>query len=157
MLKRSVPAHTWRFFTAGGFDQVKLENAGDLRALATLDQKLWVALACPTGGLEIDPRTLELIDTDKDGRVRAKELIAAVDFACANLRDPDALFAGAAELPLYDPYAENGFPWKRILIVAVILISGYKWYRGALDHYLPVSFRASTVFGWSSGEGPVKK
>jgi len=101
MLKRSVPAHTWRFFTAGGFDQVKLENAGDLRALATLDQKLWVALACPTSGLEIDPRTLELIDTDKDGRVRAKELIAAVDFACANLRDPDALFAGAAELPLY--------------------------------------------------------
>jgi hypothetical protein len=100
MLKRSAPAHTWRFFTAGEFDQVKLENAADLRALSGLDQKLWVALACPTGGLEIDPRTLALIDTDKDGRVRAKELIAAVDFACANLKDPDTLFEGAAVLRL---------------------------------------------------------
>src|SRR6185369_4596953 len=100
MLKRSTPAHTWRFFTAGGFDQVKLETAADLRALASLDQKLWVALACPTSGLEVDARTLALIDTDKDGRVRAKELIAAVDFACANLKDPDGLFEGAAVLPL---------------------------------------------------------
>ena len=39
--------------------------------LDALDQKLWVALACPTNGLEIDARTLALIDTDKDGRVRA--------------------------------------------------------------------------------------
>ena len=99
-LKRSTPSHTWRFFTAGGFDQVKLESAADLRALSGLDQKLWVALACPTNGLEVDPRTLALIDTDKDGRVRAKELIAAVDFACANLKDPDTLFEGAAVLKL---------------------------------------------------------
>ena len=100
MFKRSASAHTWRFFTAGGFDQVKLESAADLRALAALDQKLWVALACPASGLEIDSRTLALIDTDKDGRVRARELIAAVDFACANLKNPDALFEGAAVLPL---------------------------------------------------------
>jgi hypothetical protein len=100
MLKRTAPAHTWRFFTAGGFDQVKLESAADLRALSGLDQKLWVALACPTSGLEVDPRTLALIDTDKDGRVRARELIAAVDFACANLKDPDKLFEGAAVLRL---------------------------------------------------------
>src|SRR4051794_9304928 len=100
MLKRSANEHIWRFFTAGGFDKVKLERGADLRALSALDKKLWVALACPTGGLEIDPRTLALIDTDKDGRVRAKELIAAVDFACANLKDPEVLFEGAAALPL---------------------------------------------------------
>jgi hypothetical protein len=100
MLKRSAPAHAWRFFTAGGFDQVKLESAADLRALSSLDQTLWVALACPTNGIEIDPRTLALIDTDKDGRVRARELIAAVDFACANLKDPDALFEGNPVLRL---------------------------------------------------------
>jgi hypothetical protein len=94
------PAHIWRFFTAGGFDQVKLEDAADLRGLAELDQKLWVALACPTSGLELDARTLALIDTDKDGRVRANELIAAVRFACGNLKDPDDLLAGKPELPL---------------------------------------------------------
>jgi hypothetical protein len=92
--------HRWRFFSAGGFDQVKLENAADLRGLATLDQKLWVALACPTAGLEIDARTLALIDTDGDGRVRANELIAAANFACDNLKTPDDLFKGAASLPL---------------------------------------------------------
>jgi hypothetical protein len=56
-----------------------------------------------------------------------------------------------------DPYAENGFPWLRILVVSVILISGYQWYRGALDRVLPVSFRASTVFGRSPDQAPGKK
>jgi len=94
------PEHIWRFFTAGGFDQVKLEGASDLSRLGELDQKLWVALACPTSGLEIDARTLALIDTDKDGRVRASELIAAARFACDNLKDPDTLLKGEPVLPL---------------------------------------------------------
>lgn len=93
-------AHKWRFFTAGGFDQVKLESGADLRAIAELDQKLWVALACPTNGLELDARTLALVDTDKDGRVRANELIAAVTFACDNLKNPDDLLKGEATLAL---------------------------------------------------------
>jgi len=90
----------WTFFRAGGFDQVKLETGADLANIGKLDQKLWVALACPTIGLEIDPRTLALIDTDKDGRVRAPELIAAVKFATANLLSADDLLKGSATLPL---------------------------------------------------------
>jgi len=62
--------YAWKFFRAGGFDQVKPESGADLANLDQLDQKLWVALACPTRGLEFDSRTLDLIDTDKDGRVR---------------------------------------------------------------------------------------
>ena len=93
-------AHRWTFFRAGGFDQVKLASGADLANLGALDQKLWVALACPTTGLEIDARTLALIDTDKDGRVRAPELIAAATFACTNLKNPDDLFKGEAALPL---------------------------------------------------------
>ncbi|HLK89871.1 MAG TPA: hypothetical protein VKZ18_08255 [Polyangia bacterium] len=92
--------HRWTFFRAGGFDQVKLSSGADLANLGALDQKLWVALACPTSGLEIDARTLSLIDTDKDGRVRAPELIAAAKFACANLKAPDDLFKGEEALPL---------------------------------------------------------
>ena len=65
--------HRWTFFRAGGFDQVKLQSGADLMNLDALDQKLWVALACPTSGLEMDARTLALIDTDQDGRVRAGE------------------------------------------------------------------------------------
>ena len=83
--------HTWTFFRAGGFDQVKLETGADLMNLDQLDQKLWVALACPTTGLEFDPKTAALIDTDQDGRIRAPELIAAVKWAGTLLKNPDDL------------------------------------------------------------------
>ena len=90
----------WRFFRAGGFDQVKLETGADLVNLDQLDQKLWVALACPITGLEFDSKTLALIDTDKDGRIRAPELIAAVQWAGAMLMNPDDLVKGGDALPL---------------------------------------------------------
>jgi len=70
-------AHTWNFFRAGGFDQVQLDTGADLLALKELDQKLWVALSCPTRGIEFDTRTLDLIDSDADGHVRASEVLAA--------------------------------------------------------------------------------
>lgn len=91
--------HRWRFFRAGGFDQVRLDTGADLAHLAELDQKLWVALSCPTQGVELDAATLALVDTDADGHVRAPELIAAIDWAIARLRSPDVLVrAGALAL-----------------------------------------------------------
>jgi hypothetical protein len=92
--------HTWTFFRAGGFDQVRLDSGADLMALDKLDQKLWVALACPTTGLEFDSHTLALIDSDHDGRIRAPELIAAVKWAGACLKNSDDLLRSAPELPL---------------------------------------------------------
>src|SRR6478609_6194782 len=92
--------HIWKFFRAGGFDQVRIQNGADLMALDQLDQKLWVALACPTTGLEFDSKTLALIDTDKDGRIRAPEIIAAAKWACKCLKNPDDLLKGAPSLPL---------------------------------------------------------
>jgi hypothetical protein len=97
----SAPAaHAWRFFRAGGFDQVRLDTGADLMALDQLDQKLWVALACPTRGLEFDTRTLDLIDTDKDGRIRAPELIAAVKWTGGLLKNADDLIKESPALPL---------------------------------------------------------
>ncbi|HWQ93597.1 MAG TPA: hypothetical protein VN673_18185, partial [Clostridia bacterium] len=92
--------HQWSFFRAGGFDQVKLQSGADLVNLDQLDQKLWVALACPTNGLNFDPKTMALVDTDKDGRVRAPEVIAAVKWAASCLKDPSDLTRPSAELPL---------------------------------------------------------
>jgi len=90
--------HIWKFFRAGGFNQVVLNSGADLLNLAQLDQKLWVALACPTTGVEFDNTTLALIDTDKDGRIRAPELIAAVNWATGLLKNPDDLFKGSPTL-----------------------------------------------------------
>lgn len=105
----NAPRHTWRFFTAGGFDQVSIDTGADLVHLGQLDQKLWVALSCPVRGLEFDPRTLALLDTDGDGHIRAPELIAAVDWAAARLNSPDVLAQGGS-LPLaaIDAGSEEG-------------------------------------------------
>jgi hypothetical protein len=100
MTNATPSSRQWRFFRAGGFDQVKLETGADFMALDQLDLKLWVALACPASGLEFDKATLALIDTDKDGRVRAPELIAAVKWAGSLLKNPDDLLKGAPMLPL---------------------------------------------------------
>jgi len=93
-------SYQWRFFRAGGFDQVKLETGADLMALDQLDLKLWVALACPVSGLEFDKTTLTMMDTDKDGRVRAPELLEAVKWAGGLLNNPDDLMKGALTLKL---------------------------------------------------------
>ncbi|GAB5605611.1 hypothetical protein [Sideroxyarcus sp. TK5] len=94
--------HTWRFFRAGGFDQVQLDSGADLLALKELDQKLWVALSCPVHGIEFDGRTLEMIDTDGDGQVRANEVLAAIAWAGTLLKDADLLTRGADRLMLAD-------------------------------------------------------
>jgi len=96
--------YTWKFFRAGGFNQVVIGSGADLLNLDQLDQKLWVALACPTTGVEFDKATLALIDTDKDGRVRAPELIAAAKWACGLLKNPDDLLKGS---PTLKPSAIN--------------------------------------------------
>lgn len=94
------PPHVWKFFRSGGLDQVALETAADLLALDQLDPKLWVALSCPVKGLELDERTLALVDTDRDGRIGVPEVIAAVQWAAARLVDPADLLKGDAVLPL---------------------------------------------------------
>jgi len=116
-------AHTWSFFRAGGFSQVLLSSADDLRRLPELDQKLWVALGCPASGLEFDEKTLALIDTDKDGRVRAPEVLAAVQWVCAMLKDPSSIFNASDSLPL-DAITDATPDGKVMLASARQILSG---------------------------------
>ncbi len=90
----------WKFFRAGGFDQVRLDTGRALMSLGSLDQKLWAALSCPTRGIELDQRTLDIIDADKDGRIRAGEVIAMVEWAGNLLKQPDLLLRREDSLPL---------------------------------------------------------
>jgi hypothetical protein len=92
--------HTWTFFRTGGLDQVTLATGADLLALDQLDQKLWVALSCPVKGLELDEKTLALIDTDGDGRIRVPELLSTIKWAAAHLKDAGDLLKETDSLPL---------------------------------------------------------
>ena len=95
-------SHTWKFFRAGGFDQVQLDNGADLLALKDLNQKLWVALSCPTRGIQFDGCTLDMIDSDGDGQVRANEVLAAIAWAGALMKSSDTLTKGTDILLLSD-------------------------------------------------------
>jgi hypothetical protein len=93
-------AHRWHFFRAGGVDQVSLRNADDLRALKDLDQKLWVALAMPIAGVDLDPETLKLIDLEGDGRIRAHDVLEAVAWIDATFVRPDDVLKSADSVAL---------------------------------------------------------
>lgn len=92
--------YPFRFFRAGGVDQVQIETADDLAHLKELDQKLWVALSCPVKGLEFDERTLAFLDSDGDGHVRVPELLSAIDWTLSLLAERKSLEAASPALSL---------------------------------------------------------
>ncbi|QXZ09609.1 hypothetical protein KUF54_16680 [Comamonas sp. Y33R10-2] len=93
-------SYEWQFFRAGDVDQVVIRTGQDIAHIGELDKKLWVALACPTRGIEFDSATLDLIDESKDGRIRPPELVAACEWAVARVRDPQVLADGGDALQL---------------------------------------------------------
>ena len=72
----------------------------DIAHLAELDQTLWTVLSCPTGKLEFDPRTLQILDSDSDGKIRVDEVVAASQWLCSLIKDKDLLLKGSDTLPL---------------------------------------------------------
>ncbi len=92
--------HIWQFSRVGGVNRVNLDRGSDLLSLDLLDQKLWTALSCPIHGLEIDPKTLELIDKDKDERIRVPEVLEAVKWLTSLIKNPDELVRENTSLPL---------------------------------------------------------
>ncbi|HEY5284101.1 MAG TPA: hypothetical protein VIM14_15015, partial [Polyangia bacterium] len=96
----ALDKYRWSFFRAGGVDQVVLADGDDLFHLDELDQKLWLALSCPTRGLEFDGRTLDLIDTDHDGHIRPGEILAVVRWARDAFHNLKVVFSRADRVPL---------------------------------------------------------
>jgi len=100
MANRSPAVHKWHFFRAGGVDQVSLRDERDLVALPDLDQKLWVALAMPTRGVDVEPETLALLDHDGDGRIRVQDILEAIRWAQATLVNPGSLLTPSDQVSL---------------------------------------------------------
>ena len=93
-------AHRWQFFRAGAVDQVSLRDGFDILALPELDQKLWVALAMPTRDVDIDPITMDLLDVNKDGRIRVQDILSAVDEIKRVFKNPTEVLASSDAVSL---------------------------------------------------------
>lgn len=115
--------HIWQFARIGGINRVCLESGDDLVALETLDQKLWAALSCPVSGLEIESKTLEFIDTDKDGKIRAPEIIEAVKWILSIIKNPDDLIKENKELVLSAINEKSPLGYELLLSAKQILIN----------------------------------
>ena len=100
MSKNQTNGYPWKYCSLGGVVRVNITSGEDIAHLGELDQKLWTVLSCPTKDLAIDERTLNLIDTDGDGKIRVAEVVAAAQWLTSVLKDKDAILKGENELKL---------------------------------------------------------
>ncbi|MCR5352246.1 MAG: hypothetical protein K6E35_07130 [Bacteroidales bacterium] len=100
MAKLQTQGYPWKYCSLGGVVRVNITSGEDIAHLGELDQKRWTVLSCPTRDLALDERTLQLIDTDGDGRVRVQEVVAAAQWLTAVVKDKDAILKGESVLKL---------------------------------------------------------
>ena len=99
--------YDWRFKAIGGTSRVDISCGEDIRHLGQLDRKLWTVLSCPASGLEFDHKTLEIIDSDKDGKIRVGEIVSAADYLTSAIKNADLLLEGKDTIALSDFNVEN--------------------------------------------------
>lgn len=92
--------YKWKYASIGGVVRVSIQSGKDIANLDQLDQKLWTVLSCPAAGLEFNKKTLALLDSDHDGKIRAAEVIAAAKWITSVVKDADILLKGSDELAL---------------------------------------------------------
>lgn len=112
------PVFTFR--RMAGLDQALLTEDAEWQNLDRLDPKVWMAMSCPVRGLEFDPQTLALLDADNDGRIRAKEILNAVDWVCRRVTRPSHLRQRRPDLPL--DILRDDTPEGRELLAAARLV-----------------------------------
>lgn len=115
--------YTWKFQRIGGLDQVILKTSSDIAHLPELDPKIWVALSCPTSGLEFNQTMLSLLDEDQDQRIRIPDVISAVKWLRRHLKHLDTITKGSDVLVLTDINTETLEGQKIIKTIKSILIN----------------------------------
>ncbi|MCK6489992.1 MAG: kinesin [Planctomycetes bacterium] len=95
-----------------GSVQMRLRTFADLEQLKDLPEAHWLATACPVTGLSCDPAFLKCLDIDGNGRVRVRELLAAVEWLAARLADRADCMAGSEVLRLA-ALADSAAPLRR--------------------------------------------
>ncbi len=114
--------YNWKFSTVGGVTRVNIETGEDIAHLPELDQKLWTVLSCPVKGLEFDEKTLSLMDTDADGKIRVGEVVAASQWLQKVLRDMEILVDGK-DTVAFDQVKDDTDEGKQVLEAAHLILN----------------------------------
>ena len=103
-------AYPWNYCSIGGVTRVRLSSGEDIAHLNELDQKLWTVLSLPVEGLEFNKEFLNIVDDDKDGRIRVHEVVKISEWVCTLLKNKDLLLNSSDILPLsaIDDNTERG-------------------------------------------------
>ncbi len=117
----SKQGYDWKFSTVGGVTRVNIENGDDIAHLDELDQKLWTVLSCPVKGLEFDERTLAMMDSDKDGKLRVNEVVAAAQWLRKVLEDMDYLTEGRDSIT-FDAVKSDTDEGKQVIEAARMIL-----------------------------------
>ena len=99
--------YDWKFSTIGGVTRVSIESGQDIVHLDELDRKLWTALSCPLKGMEIDEKTMAMLDTNGDGKIHIEEVVAASKWLTTVINDPDLLLKREVFIPFSAFNMEN--------------------------------------------------
>ena len=94
--------YDWKFSTIGGVTRVNIDCGEDIAHLDELDQKLWTTLSCPINDLEIDAKTMQMLDTNGDGKIHVNEVIEASKWLIKIVKNPDVLTRRESEFNLSD-------------------------------------------------------
>ena len=106
-LSKGKSQYKWHYCSLGGTKRVCITRGEDIAHLRELDQKMWTVLSCPVKGLELDERTLDLIDYDRDGKIRADEVITAAEWLCSVVKDKNKILEGHDYIDLSDFNTDN--------------------------------------------------
>lgn len=87
----SDKSYNWQYCKIGGVARINITSGKDIAQLGQLDKKLWTVLSCPVTGLEFDEKTLKLLDSNGDGKIRVNEVVAAADWLTSVLKDANLL------------------------------------------------------------------
>lgn len=102
-------SHQWQYSQNGGLIQVQISTIDDVFNLKNLDPKQWTALSCPVKGLEFNEETLQILDSDKNGRVRVPEILEAIEYIKKYFKRPEVIMNPGDTIPLA-ALGEEPFP-----------------------------------------------
>ncbi len=106
-LTKGQSNYKWQYCSLGGVTRVNIVSGEDIAHLGELDQKLWTVLSCPVKGLELEERTLNLIDSDNDGKIRVDEVVSASQWLCRVLNDSNKILQGDDTVSFSDINADD--------------------------------------------------